>query len=167
MQNVQNALNLLQHTLEHTRLSYWMVHAVYLWPICESLHFIGLTLLIGTVGLFDLRLLGMAKGLSPVAMHRLVGWRIFGFCLNVITGTMFFVGIPYQYIYNGAFQAKMLCLLLLGINVLVFYRTGYAKVEALGPDDAAPFQVKIFAGVSLALWVAVICFGRAEAFFKP
>jgi hypothetical protein len=164
---VQNALDLLQHSLEHTRLSYWMVHSDYAWRICECVHFLGLSMLIGTVGLFDLRLLGIGKGLSPPAMHRLVGWGIFGFALNLVTGTMFFVGFPYQYIYNGAFQAKMACLLLLGVNVLAFYRMGYAKVAALGPDDAAPPQVKIFAGISLVLWVAVICFGRAEAFFKP
>ena len=31
------------------------------WPIAESLHFIGLSMLIGTVGVFDLRLMGLGK----------------------------------------------------------------------------------------------------------
>ena len=31
------------------------------WPIAESVHFIGLSLLLGTVGVFDLRLLGLAR----------------------------------------------------------------------------------------------------------
>ena len=31
------------------------------WPIAESLHFMGLSMLIGTVGLFDLRLMGIAR----------------------------------------------------------------------------------------------------------
>lgn len=160
-------LNALQAWLETTRLSYFMVHSDFAWPISECLHFLGLTLVIGTVGLFDLRVLGLAKGLSPRAMHRLIGWGVLGFSINVITGAMFFAGIPYQYIYNGAFQAKMACLLLLGINVLIFYLTVHRKVELLGPDDAAPLGAKVIAGTSLFLWIAVICFGRAEAFFKP
>ena len=164
---MQPFLNALQAWLQSTRLSYVMVHSDYVWPICESLHFLGLSLLLGTVGLFDLRLLGMGKGLSPSALHRLVGWGVFGFALNAITGTMFFVGIPYQYIYNGAFQAKMACLLLLGLNVIVFYTTSYRAIAALGPEDAAPLRAKIVAAASLCLWTAVICFGRAEAFFKP
>jgi hypothetical protein len=144
-----------------------MVHSDYAWPICESLHFLGLSLLLGTVGLFDLRLLGMGRGLSPAALHRLVGWGIFGFVLNAVTGTMFFVGIPYQYMYNGAFQAKMICLLLLGINVLIFYIVAHRDVATLAPDDRAPLRARIIAAISLFLWIAVICFGRAEAFFKP
>jgi hypothetical protein len=157
----------LQSYLETTRLSYFMVHSDFAWPICESLHFLGLSLLIGTVGLLDLRMLGMAKELSPRAMHRLVGWGIFGFAINVVTGTMFFVGIPYQYIYNGAFQLKMLCVMLLGVNVLVFYLTMYRKVSVLGPGDVAPLGARIAAGISLFLWIAVICLGRLEAFYKP
>jgi hypothetical protein len=160
-------LNALQSWLESTRLSYFMIHSDFAWPICESLHFLGLSLVIGTVGLFDLRMLGLARGLSLRAMHRLIGWGVLGFLINVITGAMFFAAIPYQYIYNGAFQAKMVCILLLGMNVLIFYLTVHRKVEALGPEDAAPLGAKMIAGTSLLLWIAVICFGRAEAFFKP
>ena len=58
---------------------------------------------------------------------------------------MFFVGIPYQYIYNGAFQAKLICLLLLGLNVLVFYLTVSRKVATLGPGDDAPIGAKLIA----------------------
>ena len=34
------------------------MHSLWGWPICESLHFLGLCLLIGAIGLFDLRLMG-------------------------------------------------------------------------------------------------------------
>jgi hypothetical protein len=126
-----------------------------------------MTLILGTVGLFDLRLLGVADGLSPQAMHRLVRWGVAGFMLNVVTGAMFFAGIPTQYIYNGAFQAKMLCLAALGFNILLFYVIAYEKVRRIRPGEAAPAAAKLFAATSLLLWIAVVCFGRAEAFFKP
>ncbi len=38
-----------------------------LWPTLETLHYLGLCLLLGAVGLFDLRVLGLFKGLSPAA----------------------------------------------------------------------------------------------------
>ena len=66
------------------------------------------------------------------------------------------IGIPYQYIYNGAFQLKMVCLVLLGLNLLLFYAKGYRVVETLGPGEEAPPVAKFAAGVSLALWTAVI-----------
>jgi hypothetical protein len=164
---MQGFLQSLQSYLETSRLAHFMVHSSVGWPLAESIHFIGLTLLIGTVGLFDLRLMGFAKSLSPSAMHHLIRLGVLGFAMNAVTGTLFFVGIPYQYIYNGAFQAKLICLMLLGINVLVFYGTVSRKVATLGPGDDAPLGAKIIASISLCLWIAVICFGRLEAFSKP
>jgi hypothetical protein len=59
------------------------------WPVVESLHFFGLSLLIGTVGVFDLRMLGFGAGISYQFLHRLVPIGVFGYTLNVTTGTMF------------------------------------------------------------------------------
>ena len=49
-----------------------LMRTAWAWPVCESLHFIGLCLLFGTVGMFDLRLLGVAKRVPIAALHRLV-----------------------------------------------------------------------------------------------
>jgi hypothetical protein len=48
----------------------------WLWPTCEIIHYLGLSLLLGTVGLFDLRVLGIAKGIPPATIHRLVPWGL-------------------------------------------------------------------------------------------
>src|ERR1700704_1512686 len=93
--------------LQTTRVSLFMAHSIFGWPTCACLHFLGLSLLIGTVGLFDLRLLGFARGLSPAAMHRLIPWGVGGFVVNLITGTLFFIGQPFRYIHNPAFQLKL------------------------------------------------------------
>ena len=52
--------------LASTRLSGFVNGHSWVWPACETLHFMGLTLLIGNVGLMDLRLLGVEKRL-PLA----------------------------------------------------------------------------------------------------
>ena len=151
--------------LEGTTLSSWMTGPLWVWPICETFHFLGLSLLVGTVGLFDLRLLGMAKGLPPGLLSRLIPWGMAGFGINLITGTLFFVGNPSKYINNIAFYFKMTFVLLAGINVLVFYLTMAKKVEALGSGEDAPLGAKVFAGASLLLWIGIMTAGRLLTFY--
>ena len=141
-----------------------MNHYVWVWPASESLHFFGLSLLIGTVGLLDLRMLGMAKMLPLAPLHRLIPWGIFGFIINLTTGILFFAGNPFRYIHNIAFAFKLLFIAVAGVNVLVFYLAVFRRTEALGPGEDTPLPAKIIAAVSLFLWVAVMCLGRLITF---
>jgi len=137
------------------------------WPIAESIHFIGLVLLAGTVGAFDLRLLGLGKGIRPADLHRLLRFGIFGFGLLFITGLLFISGAPEQYFYNAAFHLKFIALLATGINVTLFYWMEFPTIQTLGPTDDAPRAAKTMAAVSLTLLVAVMLFGRMLTFFRP
>jgi hypothetical protein len=144
-----------------------LMHTKWAWPIAESLHFVGLTLLVGTVGLFDLRLLGVARGIPIAAMHRLIRWGIGGFVLNAATGSLFLLTEPDQYIYNPAFQFKLLFIGLAGANALTFYATSYVRSAApMAPADA-PRLAKAIAGISLSLWIAVIVAGRFLTLYRP
>ena len=91
------------------------------WPTAESIHLLGLCLLIGCVGVFDLRMLGIGRGISYVQMHKLVKVGVFGYVLNVTTGIMFLTTAPDQYLFNPAFQSKLLFMLVAGLNMLWFY----------------------------------------------
>jgi hypothetical protein len=137
------------------------------WPIAETIHFIGLVLLTGTVGAFDLRLLGVGKGIRPADLHRNLRYGIAGFGLLLITGLLFISGAPDQYFYNRAFHFKFASLMLMGINVLLFYRLEFREVRVLGPRDEASRPAKIMAGISLALLIAIMLFGRMLTFFRP
>jgi hypothetical protein len=137
------------------------------WPIAESLHFIGLSLLIGTVGLFDLRLLGLARRIPIAAMHRLVPWGIAGFGINAISGLAFLMTEPDQYLYNPSFHLKVLFIAAAGVNAVAFYATSYRRVTAPGALDEAPRAAKVIAAVSLSLWIAVMVAGRLLTFYRP
>src|SRR3984893_10280281 len=80
----------------------------YGWPSLETLHFIGLSLLIGVILLIDLRMLGVMKDVAFPALHRLLPWAILGFGTNLVTGMLFFVASPEQYDRNIAFVWKMI-----------------------------------------------------------
>jgi hypothetical protein len=150
--------------LETSKLAVFINNTNWLWSICETLHFIGMALLIGCVGILDLRMLGVGKELAVGPLHRLIPYGIAGFLLNVITGIMFFVAIPRQYMYNVSFIAKVSLIAIAGINVLVFYATVYKAAERLGPGDDAPLKAKIAAVVSLTSWFGVMYFGRMLPF---
>lgn len=147
--------------LTATQLSAFVTENGWVWPTCETLHFIGLALLIGNVGLLDCRLLGVGKGIAIRPLNRFVRWGVLGFAINLVTGVLFFVGNPKQYIYNIAFGWKLAFIILAGVNVLLFYATGLARtVDRLGPGDEAPVGAKVIAAVSLALWFGVMYMGR-------
>ena len=98
--------------LKATSLSWFVTHYPWVWPAAETLHFIGLAMLIGIVGLMDLRLLGLAKRLPFAALHRLLPCAISGFVICLVTGALFFAGDPFQYIQNAVFGFKLLFIVL-------------------------------------------------------
>jgi uncharacterized protein DUF6644 len=152
--------------LDGTWLS-WAMSGGYpwLWPACETLHFMGLAVLIGAVGILDLRLIGMARSLPIASVQRLMPWAVLGFVTNLITGALFFVGEPQQYVNNIAFLMKMLFIALAGVNVFVFYATGlHTRVDRMPPDGQAPVGARIVGAASLVLWIGVVYWGRMLPF---
>ena len=139
------------------------------WPLCETFHFFGIIMLIGGIGMFDLRLLGVAKQLPVKAVRRLLPWGVTGFIICVVTGLMFVTGTranvpmgPYDVIKSNIWlQLKFVFIGLAGLNLLAFYVKGMDReVDHLGPGADAPVLAKVIAAASLFLWLGVIYFGR-------
>jgi hypothetical protein len=152
--------------LHSTRLSWAVAGGMpWIWPLCETLHFMGLALVIGVVGVFDLRMLGMAKGLPLGPLQRLMPWAILGFLINLITGFLFFTGDPFQYIHNVAFGFKLLFIGLAGVNAILFYVSGLSrKVDAVGAYQDVPAAARLAALASLFFWIGVMYWGRMLPF---
>ncbi len=134
----------------------------WMWPTCETLHFIGLSLLVGVVLLVDLRMLGIMRNVSFKTLHRLLPWAILGFALNVLTGMLFFVAASSQYTTNVTFQWKIALVLIAGANALYF--TAFDQPWTLGPGDEAPMTAKVAAVSAIVLWVGVMFCGSMLPF---
>lgn len=143
------------------------MHTKWAWPGAESFHFIGLCLLAGTIFLFDLRLLGMARRIPIGALHRLIPWGLLGYGITLISGVLFLMTEPDQYIYNPSFHFKMLFMGAAGFNASAFYLTSYRRTTAPGASAEAPRSAKIIAAISLCLWIGVIVAGRLLTFYRP
>src|SRR5690606_8515328 len=132
-----------------------------------TLHFLGLALMLATIGALDLRLLGVARHLPLAPFERLVPGGVAGFILNTITGIVFFAGAPYQYIDNLAFQWKVIFIACAGLNILFFYTRVAARTWTVAAGQHAPAAARVVGGISLFLWVGVMYWGRMITFFRP
>lgn len=150
--------------LQATSLSKAIVFDTWIWPIAETLHFIGLALLLGIVGFFDLRLMGFFRRISLVGAHDLVPVAIGGFGLNVVTGIVFLIGHPEQYVHNVAWWWKVGCLFVAGANAVLFEVGIGARTMALGPGEDTPLAAKVIGAVSLVAWFGVLFWGRMLPF---
>ena len=132
----------------------------WLFAFGESIHFIGLCLLLGSMLFVDLRLMGYFKKFSVRAVLAYVPFAILGFVLCASTGWLFFTSNPAMYWENTAFIVKMVAVLLAGLNALIFTVWEHPKVVALGPGEDAPPSARFFAAASLLLWFTVLLLGR-------
>lgn len=130
------------------------------WPIAETVHFFGMTILFGAIAITDLRLVGFFKQMPIQATHVLINIAIIGFVLNLITGIMFFCGDPFRYAPNISFQIKMVLLVLAGLNALYFTFKLQPTWSEWDQHGTPPQIARIVGGSSLVLWTLIICYGR-------
>jgi hypothetical protein len=143
------------------------MRTAWAWPFVESAHFLGLCLLIGGVGTFDLRLLGVGGRIPIAEVHRLIPWGILGFAINISTGFLFLMTEPDQYIYNPAFHLKLMLITIAGLNAGTFYLTTYRQVFGDRALLKAPTHARVIAAISLCAWIGVIVCGRLITFYRP
>lgn len=152
---------------EPDRVTALMVASKWWWAFMMAMHFIGLSLLLGVIGILDLRILGFARQLPVEPLQRFLPWAIVGLGINVVTGMLAFMGMPEYYTYDSAFWFKIAALLLASLNVGAFYLTGvFERIRHLGPGDEAPWFAKAVSVASLVLWFTVIVAGRYIQLFQ-
>jgi hypothetical protein len=149
-------------TLESSGLANRIRDSLYLFPLIESTHVIGLSLVFGTIAIVDLRLLGIAGTRRPFTRiaSDILKWTWVAFALTVVTGLLMFITNAGVYYNNFSFRTKMALLALSGINMLIFELTAARSVQRWDKDSSAPLAGKTVAAVSLVLWISIIFFGR-------
>ena len=130
----------------------------WVWPACETLHFIGLSLLFGVVLIFNLRMLGLGKSMfSAAALNQLQPLGMLGFALNLATGMAFFVSTPEQYT-GYLFLLKMGLVVAGAINLLYFMLAG--RPAKIADGDDAGIGTKLIAVSGIVIWAVVLFCGH-------
>ena len=135
--------------------------------VIESVHVLSITLLVGTIAVLDLRMLGLilrsisvgsvARGILPLT------WC--GFAVSVVSGFLLFWAEATKMYVNPSFRTKLVLLALAGVNAIVFHGTIYRRAREWEVQQVSPWQARVAAIASLALWSGVIIAGRAIAYF--
>jgi len=153
-------------SLEESGLATRIRDSVFLFPMIESTHVIGLALVFGTIAIIDLRLLGIAS--TQRSFRRMASdilkWTWGAFALTALTGSLMFITNASVYYHNVFFRMKMLLLVLTGINMLFFELTAGRTIHGWDQAPSAPRAGKAVAALSLAMWIGIICMGRLIGF---
>jgi uncharacterized membrane protein len=131
------------------------------WVTAETLHFVGLSLLIGVLLLINARTLGIIKTVPFGALDRLLPWAVLGFGLNIVTGMLFFAAAPQQYTKNPAFYWKLVFVIAAGFNTLYFF---FDKGWAVEPGHETRPVSRLVAASALFFWVGVMYWGSMLPF---
>jgi hypothetical protein len=135
-------------------------------PIIETVHVLGICLMVGTIATVDLRLMGAVLRGQPAnrISRALLPYTWVGFGLMLVTGLPLFAAEAARLYGNPAFRVKLLLLLVAGGNALVFHKTFQGRVDDQAAE--APWRVRMFACTSLLCWFAIVVAGRLIALFR-
>ena len=152
--------------LERTSVGAGIRESLWLFPAIETVHLLGMAALVGTVGVFDLRLLGRMLRRERVSElgRRLLPWTSAAFAVQVVTGVLLFSSEAVKVYTNPAFRLKMLLIFLAGVHALVFHWTVYRNVASWDDSAVLPVGAKVAGLVSILLWIGVVAAGRFIGF---
>ena len=119
--------------IEGSPLALAMRHELWLYPAIEILHIAGFVVLVGSIAIFDLRLLGLSRKLSVRLMARhLLPWTGGALIVIVPTGLLMFIAHASDFLVNPAFQLKLMLILAAGVNAALFHAGVYRGVKVTG-----------------------------------
>lgn len=147
--------------LDTTAIGNIIRESTYIFPVVEVFHLFGLTLLLGTLTITDLRMLGVGMRRQSIAevARQLAPWSIWGAIVTIVSGVLLFLSEAMKCYANAAFPWKM-WLLLAGILLYLLVQRRVTRPES----KASPVLMKTVAVLSLFCWYGVAVAGRAIAF---
>ena len=150
-----NQLLEIIYLLEDSYIGEYVRSSLWLFPVIQSFHLVGLGILGGAVVVGDLRLMGilMRTESTRYVIRVTRPWFNFGLFILIITGIPLFLSEAVKCYYSRAFWIKISCLLL-GTLFVYFIRNPIV----LSKDEN--FMIKILGFISFSLWVITAASGR-------
>ena len=154
--------------LESTQVAGAIRESTWLFPTIETIHVLSIVLVVGSIAMFDLRLLDLASRDRSVTevYDDVMPWTRASFVCAVIAGALLFTSSATKYYHNVPFRLKMTALLLVGINTAYFEFWTRRGIAAWDRAASTPRAAKLAGGISLVLWIVVVACGRWIGFTK-
>lgn len=130
-------------------------------PIVQTVHLLGIAIVLGSVVLLDLRILGLALPSQNVQelTRRVMPWLWCTLPVMVLSGLPFVLARPERYFSNPVFRWKFALLLpaialAVVLQVISIRRPDYWQARGMRA------AVRAIAAASLLLWAGVVLAGR-------
>jgi len=152
--------------LESTAVASLIRESAYGFPIVVAFHIMGLTLSIGVLLWFDLRLLGLAMTRTRISdlYRRLAPYIVCGFVIMFASGLLLFTGFAVAAYGNLYFRIKVAAMFIAGVNALVFHFSTERSIAAWDDLPRPPLQARIAGLTSAIVWMVAIFSGRLMSY---
>jgi hypothetical protein len=138
----------------------WAASSPYAYPAANTVHVLALVLLLGGIGLVDLRIVGVFRALPLQPLYRaLVPIAAIGVLSLAASGSILFAADAEALAQSGTFRLKLVLIALALANVALFRWLNGACVA-----DPPPAGARLLGLASLLLWVSVAIAGRMIAY---
>jgi hypothetical protein len=152
--------------LESTEVGVLVRESLYGFPILAAIHILGLTVSVGTLVWFDLRLAGVTMPRCPVSAlyRRLIPWTLVGFGLMFLSGFLLFTGFATKAYGNVYFRIKLTAIVLAGVNALVYHRIAERRIAHWNDAARPPMPARLAGVISIVVWTIAIMAGRMMSY---
>jgi hypothetical protein len=156
----------LAQWIEMTEIATAFRESVYMYPLIEGTHVLGLAMSVGTVLWFDLRLVGWRMKDRPVSevFGAVKPWMFLGFGIMVVSGGILLLAHVTQAYLSWYFRAKVILLFLAAINVATYHLTIDRRKSEWDNDPIPPGRARLAGAASIILWTTIIAVGRLMAY---
>jgi hypothetical protein len=135
-------------------------------PAIQSIHIVGIGLVLGSVFMIDLRILGWA-GMDQTLRQttsRFGPWLTGALCLMLATGILMVIGEPVRELVTFSFWFKMF-LVAVGTLVAAIFQVTLRKHEQQWEETLVNRKsIKALAIVTFLIWACIIVLGRLIAY---
>ncbi|MBT7951522.1 MAG: hypothetical protein HN764_07850 [Gammaproteobacteria bacterium] len=153
-------------SLETTFIANWLIDSLYGYPVMLVLHGIGMSIVIGILFMFNLRLMGLFNNIELGAFKSLLKLAWAGFLINFISGCILFVQKATSFVQNWAFLVKIAGVVIATVMAIIAHKTLYQQADKWNSENAIALSAKILAFVSIGLWSVVIITGRLVGYLE-
>ncbi len=154
------ALAAIAVRVAETPFADWAAGSSWAYPAANVLHLLGLVLVLGGIGLVDLRLIGLFRRLplQPLAAA-LTPLAIAGILVLAASGSVLFAADAAALAASDTFRTKLILIAVALANAIAF-RLLYGR----SPADPPPVPARLMAAASLLMWLSVGTLGRMIAY---
>jgi hypothetical protein len=138
----------------------WMI------PTIQSIHIVGISLVLGSVLMIDLRVLGWAGTDQTLRQttNRFGPWLVGALVLQLVTGLLMVVGEPVRELVNFSFWLKMVLVSIGTLVAILFLATISRHQENWDETLLRGSPVKWMAVATFLIWLGIIILGRLIAY---